>query len=343
MHPIDGFPTLPVAGLTFRHYQGEQDLPAMLEVWQASQRADQEDVHESLEDFTTRYRHLTNCDPYQDVLIAEADGHLAAYGRVDWRQEQASGERIYFMVWFIRPERRGQGLETAFLSHSQERLRQVIRQQTGEAPFSEARLFEARATNLQPDLAHLLEEDGFQAVRWGSKMTCTDLQNIPAAPMPEGLEVRPVKAEHYRQVWEAELEAFQDHWGYVQPSEEDYVTWLHSSQFQPDLWQVAWEKDWPTPLAVAGMVLNYITHDHAKAAEPGIAWTEDICVRRPWRRRGLARALLVRSMRMFRQMGYTQTSLGVDLNNLHGARHLYESLGYRLVSVETIYRKPVDL
>ncbi len=184
----------------------------------------------------------------------------------------------------------------------------------------------------------LLEEDGFQAIRWGSSMTCPDLQNIPDAPMPEGLEVRPVKPEHYRQIWDAMQEAFHDHWGYVQPTENDYARWQQNSEFQPDLWQVAWEGD-----QVAGMVLNYISHDPANAAEPSRAWTENISVRRPWRRRGLARALLARSMRMFREMGYTKTSLGVDLNNPNSARQLYESMGYQLIRVLIIYRKPIDL
>lgn len=66
-------------------------------------------------------------------------------------------------------------------------------------------------------------------------------------------------------------------------------------------------------------------------------------MRRPWRRRGLARALLARSMRMFRELGFSATSLGVDLNNADGARQFYESMGYRLVSVLNIYEKPVVL
>ena len=48
-------------------------------------------------------------------------------------------------------------------------------------------------------------------------------------------------------------------------------------------------------------------------------------------------------MRMFREIGFSQTSLGVDLNNLHGAHQLYQSMGYQLVSRLTICRKPVDL
>jgi GNAT superfamily N-acetyltransferase len=336
----------PIAGLAFRHYRGEQDLPAMLDILQSScisdQDDDQDDVHESLEDLTNQYRYLVNCDPYQDVLIAEVNGQVVAYGRVIWWQVEASGERIYFLSWYIRPKWSGQGLEKTFLHHNQERLRQIIRQQAGEAPVSEAtdsgvRLFEAHATSFQPETARLLEEDGFQAVRWGSTMTCPNLQNIPDALMPEGLEVRPARPEHYRQIWDAMLKAFSDHWGYAQPSEEDYVGWQQDAHFQPALWQVAWEGD-----QVAGMVLNYISRDPG-AAGSSRAWTEDICVRRPWRRHGLARALLARSMRMFREMGYQQTWLGVDLNNLHGARQLYESMGYQIVSVLSIYRKPVDL
>ena len=325
-----------IADQVFRHYQGEQDLPAMLEVFLSAQRADQEDVHETLEDLTNQYRHLTNCDPYQDVLFVEVNDQMAAYGRVDWRQVEASGERIYFMEWYIRPEQRGQGLETAFLSQSQERLRQVIRQQTGEVPFSGVRLFQAHATNFQPDMARLLEADNFQAIRWGSKMTCSDLQNTPDLPMPAGLEVCAVKPEHYRQIWDALLDAFHDDPGYSQPSEDDYAAWQQSSQFQPDLWQVAWDGN-----QVAGMVLNYIARDSA-GEEPDTAWTEDICVRRPWRRRGLARALLARSMRMFRQAGFTQTSLGADFNSREGAHQLYASMGYQVISTQTTYHKPVD-
>ena len=345
--------TLPIAGLTFRHYQGEQDLLAMLEVFRSSRIAGQDLDHddtvlESLEDITNKYRHLTNCDPYQDVLIAEVNDQMVAYGRVNWRQIEASGNRIYYLVWYIRPEWCGQGLEKSFLYNNQERLRQIIRQHDDEASSSEAsfsgvRLFEAQAMDFQPELACLLEEDGFQAVRWGAKMTCSNLQNIPDMPMPAGLEVRPAKPEHYRQIWDALLDAFHDDPGYSQPTEDDYASWQQSAQFQPDLWQVAWEGN-----QVTGMVLNYITHNLAAvetnpaAAKSSIAWTEDICVRRPWRRRGLARALLARSMRMFHAMGFTETSLGVDLNNSDSTHQFYESMGYQIFRLSTIYRKPVD-
>ncbi len=39
--------------------------------------------------------------------------------------------------------------------------------------------------------------------------------------MPEGLEIRTVQPDQFRQVWEADQEAFRDHWGYVEGTEKD--------------------------------------------------------------------------------------------------------------------------
>ncbi len=352
MEPLPGFHTPLIAGLALRHYQGEQDLPVMLDVFRSSRIPGKDLEHEdtlleSLEDITKKYRHLAYCDPYQDVLMAEVNGQMAAYGRVISRQLEVSGsaqgKRIYAMEWYIRPEWLGQGLEKIFLHLCQERIRQIIRLQDNQAPKGEAairgeRLFEASATDLQPELARLLEEDGFWAASRGTMMTCFDLRNIPDAPMPSGMEVRPVKSEHYHQIWDALVDAFDDGKDLPPPTEDDFAYWQQSAQFQPDLWQIAWEGS-----QITGMVLNYVSHNPVVPSEPGIAWTEDICVRRPWRRRGLARALLARSMRMFREMGHTQTSLGVDLDNPQRAPRLYESMGYQVVCSITNYHKPADL
>ncbi len=64
-----------------------------------------------------------------------------------------------------------------------------------------------------------------------------------------------------------------------------------------------------------------------------------IGVGRPWRKRGLARAMLARSMQVHKDAGMSQTELGVDAENLSGALRLYESMGYKVVSGGTTYRK----
>ena len=40
-----------------------------------------------------------------------------------------------------------------------------------------------------------------------------NLEGIVLPPMPEGLEMRPVLADQLRQLWDADVEAFLDHWG----------------------------------------------------------------------------------------------------------------------------------
>jgi ribosomal protein S18 acetylase RimI-like enzyme len=66
-----------------------------------------------------------------------------------------------------------------------------------------------------------------------------------------------------------------------------------------------------------------------------------VSVRRPWRRRGLARALLASSLVGARADGFTSASLGVDTESPTGATDLYRSLGFRPVRTFTNWRKPL--
>jgi ribosomal protein S18 acetylase RimI-like enzyme len=89
-------------------------------------------------------------------------------------------------------------------------------------------------------------------------------------------------------------------------------------------------------------VLNYIDSEENAEYQRQRGYTEGISVRRPWRRRGVARALLTRSLKMFHDMGMHEAALGVDSQNLNGANLLYESVGFRLVQRFAIYRKPLS-
>ena len=53
-----------------------------------------------------------------------------------------------------------------------------------------------------------------------------------------------------------------------------------------------------------------------------------VSVRRPWRKRGLARALLAESFRALRERGIHDACLGVNADNPSGAVALYESVGF---------------
>ena len=60
------------------------------------------------------------------------------------------------------------------------------------------------------------------------------------------------------------------------------------------------------------------------------------------RGRGLASALIARSLQVLKEQGASEAELGVDAENESAAFRLYERLGYRTFSVDTWYRKGVD-
>jgi mycothiol synthase len=323
-----------VPGLTFRGFRGEADYPWMLDVIEGSKEADGTERTDSLEDIARNYQHLHNCDPYQDMVFAEVDGEVVGYGRVWWSQT-ANGKRIYSGFAFLEPAWRDKGIRRAMLRHNEHRLRQIA----AGHPQDGERWLEAWASDTEEHWESLLVDEGYEGVRWGFEMVRSDLENIPDLPLPEGLEVRPVPPEHYRAVFDAAKEAFRDSWEYSVDwfSEEDFQAWQQESTFQPELWQVAWDGD-----QVAGMVQNFVNEAENEEYGRQRGYTEGICVRRPWRRRGLARALIARSFQVIKELGMTEAALGVDAENPSGALHLYKSMGFKVVKRHTTYRKPLD-
>ena len=75
------------AGLTFRTFRGETDYALMHGIIAGSKSEDQSQWTTSVEDIARNYRHLVNCDPYQDLFIAEMYGKAVGYSRVWWQQE----------------------------------------------------------------------------------------------------------------------------------------------------------------------------------------------------------------------------------------------------------------
>jgi ribosomal protein S18 acetylase RimI-like enzyme len=155
--------------------------------------------------------------------------------------------------------------------------------------------------------------------------------------MPDSLEVRPVKSSQLWQIFEASNEAFQDHWGARDTTQTEFEGWMKDPYFEPRHWKVAWDGD-----QVAGMVVNFINMAENDEYNRKRGWTDPICVRRPWRRRGLARSLIVQSLRYLKDLGMDEAALGVDTENLSGALRLYEGVGYRHVKRFTTYQKPME-
>ena len=329
-----------IHGLRFRHFRGGDDFNHMASITRVSAIVDDTERADTPEELAKWFAHLTNCDPYTDMIFAEVDPgdgrepEVIGYSRGTWRME-GNGEHRYMFFGRILPHWRRKGIGHAMLSWMEARLREIA---SGH-PTQVEKYFLSVAAQGETGLAAMLEKTGYQPVRYGFEMVRPDLENIPSYPLPEGFEVRKVLPEHYRAIWDADTEAFRDHWGFIEPSEEDYQGWLvDKTAFQPELWQVAWDI---ATNQVAGQVRTYIDHEQNKLYDRKRGWTEFISVRRPFRRRGLARALIARSLRVQKQAGMTESALSVDSENLSGATKVYEDCGFRVVKRMTVYRKPL--
>jgi mycothiol synthase len=323
-------PSIP--GLTFRRFRGEVDYPHMAALIAACKVADGVERSTNVEDVARTYRHLEHCDPQTDMLFAEANGKVIAYGRI-WWDELLDGIRLYHPFGFLHPDWRHKGIGSAMWEAGERRAYEIASTHPKETPkFLQAEPFES-----EKDLVALLERCGFQPVRYETYMVRDLSEPFPEAPMPPGPEVRPVKPEQLRHIFEASNEAFRDHWSPFDMSEEAYKAEMENPVFHPELWKVAWDGD-----QMAGVIHNFIDEKENVEYHRKRGYTEGICTRRPWRKQGLARSLLVQSMQMFKEMGMTETALSTDSQNLSGAVRLYESVGYRKVKLQINYRKPIE-
>lgn len=326
---ITNSPAIP--GIHFRGFEGESDYPKMIPIIEACNKADNDDEVAVLEDLKNNYAHLNNCDPYKDMLFVEIEGKPIAYSRVFWYEDAKTKELLYFHFFNLISEWRGKGIEEAILTWDETRIRQIAQSHAQDVPH----LFETVCKSTQISKVTLFEKKGYKPVRYAFLMKRT-LDDIPQAELPEGIEVRQLTPDQYRQAWDASTEAFRDHWGFTEPTEDDYKAELNWRLFNPKIWQVGWDGD-----EIVGMVMNFFDPLENEKFGRKRGWTEGISVRRPWRKKGIAKALIVRSMQMFKDMGMEEVALGVDALNPHGALNLYQGLGYVEYKKNIIYRKPV--
>ena len=311
-------------------FRGRPDYPHLARIITASARGEGDDRVETAEMIASGYDNLERCHPAADLLVAEVDDLPVGYSRV-WWDDEADGPRVYRQVCFLDPAFGDRGIGGRMLTWNEDRLREIA------APHDlSERVIEAWASNRNEAATKLIRGAGFEAVTYMAEMVRPSVDDLPDHRLPEGLEVRPVREEDMREIWEADAEAFRDHWGYVEATEAGYQRFLAFPYNDPTLWKIAWDDE-----GVAGQVKSFIDTAQNDEFDRKRGWTEAISTSRRWRRRGVAKALIVESIRELAGRGMTEVALGVHTENPNGAYDLYEGLGYEVVSTWTTYRKPL--
>ena len=262
-----------------------------------------------------------NFNVERDIFVVETrDGRLVA-------SEEFYNESGHYKLradGCVHPEFRGLGIGSSLLGKIAERAQSEM---ALAAPGE--RVFIQSLVNDKDEAGHkLLQDNSYSPVRYYWHMEIK-LQKAPAAvTFPAGIELRPfIKDKHAVAVWQADNEAFRDHWG---SHDRTYEEWsrgkFDSANFDPALWMIAWDGN-----EVAGFSQNRF--------RKGIGWIGTIAVGRPWRGTGLRLALVNHTFGEFYKRGVIAIGLGVDSANPTGVTRLYQRAGMYVAGEFAMYEK----
>ncbi len=269
--------------------------------------------------------------PAEDVVLVATNGQIA--GVITVEREVRDDVPTYDIWGKVAPELRRRGIATWLFDWGLGRAGHRARV---EDPQGEVHVG-AHLDEEETGARILFEGKGLAPVRHFFLMRRHSLDHVPDAPLPVGLEIRPVAPDQHRAIFDAENEAFRDHWGHREPGEDAFRETFGQEETNTDLWTVAWDGD-----QVAGVVENWIWPEENTRLAVRRGWLEKISVGRPWRRRGLGRALTAAALVRLREAGMDEAMLGVDAENPSGALGLYEGLGFRVARRSVAYRRPME-
>lgn len=234
----------------------------------------------------------------------------------------------------VDPDYWGQGVGRVLLAEAERRTQHLI---PAAPPDGQVGMYH-RLNAADVRAAHLLESLGYTPIhpQWQMQLDLTEPP--PVFNPPPGLILRPVAPpQDFHALHAAYFAAFADHWGvgYLPPERWWAATTGDPVNFDPALWTVA-EYD--------GRIVGFALCDPAlihvpdMGLQPGTGFISAMGVLPMWRRRGVARALLMESFGKLWARGQRRVCLGVMADNA-GAVALYENAGMAKVAQFVIYRK----
>lgn len=317
--------------ITFRPFRGEPDYKPMAEIETAANKANEIEEVRTTEEVANEFARPINMDPAKDVLVAEANGEPVGFTKLHWRIT-AENERLYWQWGYVKPEWTHKGIGRKLLDFTQTRAREHAATNPHDGP--------SYLRGVGEDTAHgkiaLFEQNQYPVVRYFCFMQRKDLSDLQQAQLPQGLAFRPAEPAHLRQIWDAKEESFRDHWGYAPKTEDDYLVWLENPDNKLDLWQVVWDT---AKNEIAAVSLNEILEQDNELYGFKRGWVSYLGVRRPYRKLGVATAMLWNGMKVLRDHGMTETVLGVDAENPHNALRIYEGVGFKVINKDALYQK----
>lgn len=291
----------------------KEDLAAIVDLMNASTINEIGVPDADMEELLRSWRKST-FDPGRDAWVVEdGDGRLVGSVHVEL---ESDGDLL--IDGYTHPEFLARGVGSRLSDLAELRTVEMARERGIAVPVEVFR----GAWSGTPG-ARFLEDRGYARTRSFIRMRI-DMEAPPPEPVwPEGIRVEGFERGRDEEMfWESLEEAFQDHWRWAPTPFDEWVkqTIEDDDDFDGTLWFRAMDGD-----EVAGAVIGR----PRSTEDPTSGWIGDLGVRWPWRRRGIALALLQHELGVFYRRGLRAAMLGVDADSPTGATHLYERAGMR--------------
>jgi mycothiol synthase len=260
------------------------------------------DIHE-----WTQFADLPN-----DSWLYEDDDGPAAVGWVYVYQAVGVG------VGIVHPRAKGRGLGAQLIERSDTALR-----------AREIAKIHQLAIGSDTAGHELLKSRGYHDARHFFEMAI-ELTERPGAPdVP--VETFSGEDDDARAFHDALDEAFQDHWEHQgQGFGEWWARHRANPSYDPTLWFFIREGD------------EIVATARNEGNRNGGGYVAALGVRRPWRGKGYAKALLLHTFREFWDRDMRRVTLGVDAESPTGATHLYERVGMHVESENIVFEKVLE-
>lgn len=266
-------------------------------------------------------------DPDHDMRVVDGpgpSGGLVAWGRVS---HSPSGERLEraFLEGGVHPDHRGRGIGSALMAWLGERADERL----SSTPEHLEALALVERMDGEDERRDLFEAFGYADARYFDELQ-RSLDDLPDVAPVDGIEIRTWTDDDHepaRQVYNA---AFRDHWGSTPRSTESWHdSVINGYGTRTDLSFVAVDPSVTDHDGIVGYSLNAHYPDDTELTGRIDGWVESLGTLRSHRRRGIAAALVVRSLHAFVAAGFDSSMIGVDSANPSGAYAIYERLGFR--------------
>ncbi len=264
-------------------------------------------------------------EPERGTIAAFSNGSMIAYAGLR-ASPVVTGRHEMDLHSAVHPDWRRQGLGTRLLAWAEQAALTLHQTRYPGRPLALSTSCPAGAG----DALALLAAAGYAQARWFHFMSRDLTGAVSAEPPPTGLRIAGYAPELSQAAWRVRDEAFGDNWISTQAAADSWQHFVAHERFRPAFSFLAYLADEP-----AGVIIAQEYDAFRQATGRRECYIATVGVTRSARGRGIASALIARTLAAAQGDGCSVATLYVDADSPTGALRLYERLGFttRTVSI----------